>query len=151
MLEVSTENTQKPSDYYYSNKQGQVEMNWERLCWWWLLVYPSAVFSWGGTIHCLIAPCLPRCFRILHHGVISAVLNSLKTQTLRLAKLPQAEPHSFSTERPVHVDLQDTPPQTWAKSCRVRALLAYQSPCLPHRAARLRGCFFAKGEGTPAP
>lgn len=66
----------------------------------------------GGTGHthtpCLKALCLPHCFRTLH-GVISAVLHYLKKKQLfHVASSTQAKPSSFSKERAMGLDLQES-------------------------------------------
>lgn len=59
-------------------------------------------------MHTLRALRLPHCFRILHHGVTSAVLNSLKKQHFHLASSTQAKPYSSSRERAMGIDPRES-------------------------------------------
>jgi hypothetical protein len=70
--------------------------------------------------HYFKALCLPHCFRILQHGVISAVLKSLKKQLFHLANITQAKPSSFSKER--------APAQGWTNTCWARVPLVHPGP-----------------------
>lgn len=125
---------------------------------------PSVVLHTASIAQCCIrvmavlshayrlrALCLPRCFRILH-GVISAVLNSLKKRQLfHLASSTQAKPSSFSKLRAMGLDLLESlawgsPGECWAR------LPSAQPKPHPLRGTTLsRWSFFEKGGARPAP
>lgn len=106
-------------------------------------------FRWWHTscAHGLRVLCLPPCFRILHHGVTSAVLNSLKKQTFHLANSTQTKPHSSSKERAMWIDLQESLGNaSWA-----RVHLACSSPYLLRGTAQFHWSSFEQGGAMPAP
>lgn len=117
---------------------------------------PCCVSGDGGTRHthtpCLKALCLPHCFRTLR-GVISAVLHSLKKKQLfHVASSTQAEPSSFSTERAMGLDLQES--LAWGRTAQCwagRLPLAQPKPYLLRGTAWFHWSSFEKSGARSAP
>lgn len=116
----------------------------------WASLSQCCVSGDDGT-HCLKVLCLPHCFRILHHGVISAVLNSLKKQIFHLANITQAKPYIFSKERAMGLDLQENLAQGWTNVCWVRVHLTHPRSYLLQDTAQFRWSSFEKNGARPAP
>lgn len=108
---------------------------------------------WWHTAHTrrLKVLCLPHCFRILHHGVISAVLNSLKKQIFHLANITQAKPYSFSRERAVWLELQESLARGRTNSSWMRVRLTRSSPYLLRGTAQFHWSSYAKSGARRAP
>lgn len=94
---------------------------------------------------------LPHCFRILHHGVTSAVLNSLKKQIFHLANTTQAKPYSSSKERAMWIDLQVSLAQERTNPSWVRVHLTPSSLYLLQGTAQFHWSSFEKSGARPAP
>ena len=109
--------------------------------------------SGDGThhAHSLKVLCLPHCFRMLHRGVISAVLNSLKKQIFHLANTMLAKPSSSSREKAVWIDLQEGLAQGRADASWVRVHLTCPSPSLLRGPAQFHGSSFKESGARPAP
>lgn len=110
-------------------------------------------FRWWHTArtHCLKVLRLPHCFRILHHGVTSAVLNSLKNQIFHLANITLAKPCSSTKERAMWLDLQESLAHERINTSWVRVHLTRSSPYLLQGTAQFHWSSFEKSGARPAP
>lgn len=117
------------------------------------LPFSVLCFRWWHTscTHCLKVLCLPHCFRILHHGVISAVLNSVKKQIFHLANITQAKPFSFCKERAVWIELRESLAQGWTNSSWGRVRLTCSSPYLLRGTAHFHWSSYEKSGARQAP